>query len=111
MHNLTNSKASLDVLKERARQIHQEQYSTAHDDKYKGNELVRAGAGYANHVIARAWTYDESDPIRYQEEEAPDFWPWCDDSWKPTSPRQDLVKAAALLIAEIERIDRDSESN
>ncbi|AKQ30008.1 TPA: hypothetical protein JI225_05075 [Acinetobacter baumannii] len=27
--------------------------------------------------------------------------------WKPKSPRQDLVRAAALLIAEIERLDRE----
>ncbi|MCY2697597.1 hypothetical protein [Acinetobacter baumannii] len=35
------------------------------------------------------------------------WWPFADTFWKPKSPRQDLVRAAALLIAEIERLDRE----
>ncbi len=37
----------------------------------------------------------------------PGGWPFADTFWKPKSPRQDLVRAAALLIAEIERLDRE----
>jgi hypothetical protein len=33
-------------------------------------------------------------------------WPWDLKWWKPTTPRRDLVKAAALIVAEIERLDR-----
>jgi len=36
----------------------------------------------------------------------PRGWPWAKSWWKPASLRRSLVKAAALLIAEIERIDR-----
>ena len=36
----------------------------------------------------------------------PLFWPWDGNRWKPSTPRNDLIKAAALLIAEIERLDR-----
>jgi len=36
----------------------------------------------------------------------PDVWPWGGFTWKPTTPRRDLVKAAALILAEIERLDR-----
>lgn len=36
------------------------------------------------------------------------LWPWDMSWWKPRTPREDLVRAAALLIAEIERIDRTS---
>lgn len=40
-------------------------------------------------------------------ESAPDpFWPWQRKWWKPKDPRRDLVRAGALIIAEIERIDR-----
>ena len=37
---------------------------------------------------------------------APEVFPWEDAWWKPTTPRRDLVKAAALILAEIERLDR-----
>jgi hypothetical protein len=30
--------------------------------------------------------------------------------WKPKDRRRDLVRAAALIIAEIERLDRDAEA-
>lgn len=35
-----------------------------------------------------------------------EVWPWDESWWKPTTPRRDLVKAAALILAEIERLDR-----
>ncbi|SUU02078.1 Uncharacterised protein [Acinetobacter baumannii] len=58
-------------------------------------------------VIHRGWTFLAKPAGVYQSEEAPEYWPWDDCYWKPKSPRQDLVRAAALLIAEIERLDRE----
>ncbi|HCE5729600.1 hypothetical protein ACP0KH_06585 [Pseudomonas aeruginosa] len=40
----------------------------------------------------------------------PFCWPWDKDWWKPTSARRDLVKACALALAEIERLDRAAAS-
>lgn len=35
------------------------------------------------------------------------MWPWPASSpFKPSDPRRDLIKAAALIVAEIERLDR-----
>lgn len=34
------------------------------------------------------------------------FWPWDSSWWRPKDARRDLVRAAALLLAEIERLDR-----
>jgi len=34
------------------------------------------------------------------------LWPWSPMWWRPTTQRRDLVKAGALIMAEIERIDR-----
>lgn len=34
------------------------------------------------------------------------LWPWDREWWKPKDRRRNLVRAAALLIAEIERLDR-----
>lgn len=36
----------------------------------------------------------------------PPTWPWGAEWWKPKEPRRDLVRAGALIIAEIERLDR-----
>ena len=98
-----------DVIYERQRQINQEFYSTENDDEYKQNELLRAAVCYAENVIRRGWVFDSNfGPDVYQEEEVPDLWPWDLDFWKPRNPRRDLIRAAALLIAEIERIDRST---
>lgn len=98
-----------DVINERQRQINQEFYSTENDDEYKQNELLRAAVCYAENVVRRGWVFDSNfGPDVYQEEEVPDLWPWDLDFWKPKNPRRDLVRAAALIIAEIERIDRST---
>lgn len=103
------TKAALDVLGERNRQIEQEHYSIEHDDSYQNNELPRAAASYVNNVVSRGWVFNSAyGPKAYQSEEVPDFWPWSDEHWKPKNPRRDLVKAAALIIAEIDRMDRSS---
>jgi len=34
-------------------------------------------------------------------------WPWDPKWWKPKDRRRDLVRAAALIIAEIDRHDRE----
>lgn len=41
----------------------------------------------------------------------PDSWPFPDGkNWSPKSPREDLIHAAALIIGEIERLDKIEES-
>lgn len=80
------SKASDDVLAERQRQLDVEGWSPEHDDKYWRGELVRAASCYM-----RKSSVD---------------WPWHYDWWKPADPRRNLVKACALILAEIERLDR-----
>lgn len=102
----TPSKALLDVIKERNRQVNVEEHTHANDDQYQSNELIRGSHSYVGHVIARSWTYSESTPEKYQSEEPSEFWPWPDETWKPKSPREDLIRATALLLAELERMDR-----
>ncbi|WP_336948678.1 hypothetical protein [Acinetobacter junii] len=104
MSNL--SKAINDVIAERERQINVKGYSTDHDDQYEGNQLPRTASGYVDQVVGRSWVYDDYGPEVYQDDDVPEFWPWDESYWKPKSPREDLVRAAAILIAEIERLDR-----
>lgn len=104
------SKATDDVVAERQRQIDAEGWTLDHDDQHGDRSLAVAAACYAMHYARRSWLVKDPDfgEERYQDEQYPDEWPdsWATEHWKPKNPRRDLVRAAALLVAEIERIDR-----
>ena len=90
--------AWLDVQAERRRQITAEGWTPEHDDEHDGGELADAAACYA--LSAAGWsTYA-----------ARERWPWPLEWWKPSTARRDLVKACALGLAEIERLDRAAAS-
>lgn len=80
------------VIAERFRQIEGEGWDTAHDDAHKAGELAKAGGCYAIHT---------------GDGETPQEWPWSDSWWKPNGFRRDLVRAAALILAEGEKFDRN----
>lgn len=93
-----------DVVVERKRQVVQEGYTSEHDDAHDSGELAGAGAAYALNAACLLHPFNGT-PI----DEPPDSLVWEKEAWKPNhgdNPRRDLVKAAALIIAEIERIDR-----
>ncbi|GKX48002.1 hypothetical protein [Pectobacterium carotovorum] len=87
------SSAIKDVIAERQRQISAEGWTHEHDDRYEYCEMAVAAACY---IMA------DDDP----RADIPELWPWEPEWWKPTNIRRDLVKAGALVIAEIERLDR-----
>lgn len=89
------SKAAADVLAERRRQIEVEGWTPENDDAFQAGDLAMAAACYAQ---------GESWPL------VPRSWPWAGSWWKPTDRRRDLVKAGALILAEIERLDRASQA-
>lgn len=93
--------AWLDVQAERRRQVEAEGWTPKHDDEHADGQMAQAAGCYALHAggIGTDW------PDGRQNGSAL-FWPWDKDSWKPTTPRRDLVKACALALAEIERLDR-----
>ncbi|HFJ2098231.1 TPA: hypothetical protein ACGTPR_000827 [Salmonella enterica] len=93
LERLNLSTAAADVLAERHRQITVKGWTPEHDDTYIGFELAAAAISYI-------------EPM-----EAENYWPadWHDDSFRPSDYRRNLVKAAALLLAEIERLDRQSQ--
>jgi NTP pyrophosphatase (non-canonical NTP hydrolase) len=103
---LAQSSAVADVLVERRRQVVSEGWTTRHDDEHGNGEMARAAASYALEYAAR--TYTETPSSRLTEA-ARSVWPWSREWWKPGASRRMLVKAAALLIAEIERLDRKGE--
>lgn len=95
--------AARDVLAERARQISAEGWTLKHDDEHGSREMAVAAACYA--LSSAGWLRTAIWEI----------WPkaWGVDWFKPTytAPRRDLVKAGALILAEIERLDRIAAKN
>lgn len=88
--------AARDVLAERRRQISAEGWTPEHDDAHDKGEMAQAAGCYA--LNAAGW---KTEALR-------GCWPlsWRAAWFKPANPRRDLVKAAALILAEIERLDR-----
>lgn len=111
------SQAVNDVLVERVRQLSEEGYDAVHDDEHTDGELAIAAACYAApHRIYRKEDYAEGTHFV-------DPWPWEWNSDKRPHEgntvrsngakgekyrRSLLIKAAALILAELERIDRAS---
>lgn len=97
-----------EIALERCRQVASEGFDITHDDKYEFGELARAAACYSHTAgLGLAAEAGMSVPwLHYTEAGMPPQWPWALAWWKPKSPREDLVRAAALIVAQIEAIDR-----
>lgn len=87
------------ITKERERQIAEEGYADHDDQRYVLDELALAAVCYAM-------------PPRYREltgvvgnRPGVILWPWHSKHWKPTDRKRDLVKAGALIAAEIDRME------
>lgn len=93
------------IAKERERQVSEEGWTPEHDAEHREGELALAGAIYA---------WPAPRPIHIKK-----AWPWDFQWWKPTIPTngaesnkdewrdariRDLVKAGALIAAEIDRL-------
>lgn len=96
------SDASRDVMAERERQISVEGWTPQRDDRYDTGEMASAAAAYAQHAALQA-AGAQGDALNAPYIET---WPWSRKWWKPTTARRNLVKAGALILAEIERLDR-----
>lgn len=94
------TQAAVDVLQERKRQQLVEGYDEAHDAAYTPGVLALAGACYAAHQL---------HPTAGGQ--PPQGWPWTAEHWKPAGVRRDLVRAAALILAEIEKADCQAQSS
>lgn len=85
------------IAAERKRQIEVEGWTPEHDDQHNCRELALAAVAYIEHYLAPdcpspPWTY----PVNWDRK-------W----WKPSpDPQRDIVKACALLAAELDRLQR-----
>lgn len=96
-----------DILRERQRQIEVEGWSLKHDDRHTDGSLAMAAACYAH--PERIFQANIRDGTLWSIIWA---WPrsWAPYWFKKKDRRRDLVRAAALIVAEIERLDRISET-
>lgn len=85
---------------ERARHRDAEGWTPEHDDLHTDGELALAAATYA---LPRTWRRHFGG-----QSERPACWPWLAKDWKPTprDRKRELVKAGALIVAELERLAR-----
>ncbi|WP_254921535.1 hypothetical protein [Pseudomonas aeruginosa] len=91
--------AWLDVQAERRRQVEAEGWTPEHDDEHSHGQMARAAACYA--LAGSSAPNDGTAALLVSL-----AWPWDEQWWKPSTARRDLVKACALALAEIERLDR-----
>lgn len=89
------------IKRERVRQVSTEGWTQKHDDNHDMGELLHAAQSYV--MIADAQTNKVALPTCF----VPKFWPWELKWFKPSRDQvQNLVKAGALIAAEIDRIKR-----
>jgi hypothetical protein len=90
------TQALTDVAAERRRQIEVEGWTAEHDDAHSSGQMAGAAICYLVEDIPH-WARREAQGC---------YWPWDQAWWKPGVHRRNLVKAGALILAEIERLDR-----
>lgn len=99
------------IAAERQRQLSEEGYDTAHDVDHVDGELLSAAMAYAKSALC---VYAPSNPQAAPNTQEPPiypYWPWHPDYFKaepftegvPGAVRS-LVKAGALIAAEIDRL-------
>jgi len=91
------------IASERLRQMTQECWTPEHDDQHRKFQLTLAAMSYAAAVATPdEWNLKQGLP------QAPCHdWTWAKKWWKPSDdPVRNLVKAGALIAAEIDRLRR-----
>lgn len=90
------------------RQRQRERFTGDHDHNHVNGELVEAALCYGAVACAEArGSCAEEWPVGMFDGHADSIlsWPWDDDDWKPSDdPIRNLVKAGALIAAEIDRL-------
>lgn len=89
------------IAEERQRQIEVEGWTKEHDTEHIDDSLAFAAVCYAIPHAYRKFSYCPS-----RKERLPEFWPWDKEWWKPCPQDRirELVKAGALIAAEIDKL-------
>lgn len=91
------------IAAERERQVRSEGWTSGHDATHKRGELAMAAACYLLHETGNVYFHPAGGM-------PPMAWPWQSAWWKPKDRMRDLVKAGALIAAEIDRLRATQDS-
>lgn len=97
------------IAQERRRQIEGERFDPTADQQYDQGELARAAACYVRLEAMRSVA--ATVPGTAVDDRVPPEWPWARCGWKPKDRRSNLVRAGALIAAELDRMDREGAAN
>lgn len=91
------------ITEERKRQIEQEGWTPEHDSQHSYGELALAAMCYAS-PYPDPKLYDPL--VHFKDHPVPPMWPWAREWWKPSPDdrKRELIKAGALIAAEIDRL-------
>lgn len=81
------------IAQERQRQIEVEGFTEQGDEEYDFNQLKDAAVAYLLAIKEPLFACDE-------------YWPWDKEYFKPKDYKSNLVRAGALIAAELDRIER-----
>jgi len=100
-----------EIAAERYRQLTDEGWDAAHDDGHGTGEIALAAATYAYAATIADEEVKFHHNAMYGRAKGCfsvicHMWPWENHWFKPQGKRRNLIKAAALIVAEIERLDR-----
>ncbi len=91
------------IAAERERQLQAEGFTRNGDQQYRRGELAKAATAYVQ-LAAMDLEAGTRDHIAWHGPAA--VWPWAPEWWKPVDARRDLVRAGALIAAQIDLIDQ-----
>lgn len=81
------------IAAERIRQVSEEGYDAGHDKQHTAGELIDAATAYIYDTLGYGYAHD--------------YWPFEDAHYKPGTKIGNLVKAGALIAAEIDRLQSE----
>jgi hypothetical protein len=90
------------IADERERQLQAEGFTRDSDQQYRRGELAKAATAYVQ-LAAMDLEAGGRSHIAWHGPAA--VWPWAPEWWKPVDARRDLVRAGALIAAQIDLID------
>lgn len=102
------------VVSERTRQIEVKGYDAVNDKRHEHGELANAGAAYAEYaatsISLKSSGVTDPHPTRKLW---PKCWPFDKLLFKPSPrvPKNDLVKACALMLAQLELIIQEEDES
>lgn len=95
------------IAEERTRQILVEGWTAEHDDIHTDCQLLDAAICYGGLAGSQMLDKDKGSEAKAA---LLGGWPWASEWWKPSEdPIRNLVKAGALIAAEIDRLQRKAE--